>query len=392
MKTSVHVKHPHPANGTIFDFPIKLGVTEAGSRFFLSKAKQLYRIDFIDGTIKEGMILKDFSTASLETLLRNSYIQTVELDRTDIHAVRSGVMELAELIPRHFIVEQCEKDIIKVIETSKSFNVWKRHEVEHSIHTLTNIDEAEAQQRISNGLRTETENIQKILLEAILKARQGQDRVLHDEITRALCSLDPRIWYVLVQLHSTQEYQSLFSDICTLLTRCIDNITVPEYISLGILELASTLQSIHMKHFAERHGVDTRKWDPMVLNTEVRKMILNKMEREKEYISIRWHIQRNIEAGLDRKAILRIDLFHRHIDRYFLCEEVNEKRELKNAEQDLMECCLGEQPRNRDMTHLGIFYISFLKDICKKHAVSFQAIASRVQNTPLSRISLRFKF
>lgn len=157
-----------------------------------------------------------------------------------------------------------------------------------------------------------------------------------------------------------------------------------------VMELALNNENANIRKEAQTMYSDRDDINMLVLDPDVRKKIVRELESKHEQVFISWKIGGGSNS-VGKQGRLHITLYNK--DDEF--QEVKENFEMK-AQADTNKRSLvdfyRELPDGQEGTDLGMYYLSYLDDACKKVNVKFESLVNQFAASGLTVINLIFNF
>jgi len=331
--------------------PIKLIPSAAGSSMFLQRGRSPTRIRLAGGSEGMGIILKEYNTSTLEQLVHRGYVSRLELESADFLQFREEVQDISHAVGVAALEAAFARDVSREIDRLQSGRRGAKYE------------------KLEPGQRTVT-------MRSLLAGLKGNRKGTIEGGAALLKSLAPDIVDVLgatIRAGLGDEL-SLFR---SLLTRYALRWEVPEFFALVILEIVNNLQVQTMQNFATKAGVSEEKVRTLYQQESIRKTIREKMEAQGETSAITWSFLSTSESGAEaRSTQMLVTMTGRGAQMLSLKDDVEEKRQIQVGTKSLQDFYaeIKDQVFNID---LGLYYLSYLQDLCKRNNMLFDA---RVQH------------
>ena len=165
---------------------------------------------------------------------------------------------------------------------------------------------------------------------------------------------------------------------------------VAEYISVMIMELALNSESLNIRKEARNmyRGVDNI--DSLILDTVIRQKIIKEMQRKRELVFLSWKIGGGA-SSIGRQGRLQITLYNKDDAFQEIKETIEAKKTADTSKKSLIDF-YRELPEGQEGIDLGLYYLSYLDDACKKVGVKFESLVSQFTASDLTVINLIFNF
>ena len=161
---------------------------------------------------------------------------------------------------------------------------------------------------------------------------------------------------------------------------------ISEYLSLMLMELAIYAENTNLQKVAKEMYPNSKNIEDLILNENIRKKILQRVERDIEYLYLIWRIRgKKFSIGTENR--LQITLFNREYRHRKLQHEIENKKRLNLKEKTLFDF-YKNIPEKKINTELGLYYLSYLNEACEKMNIRFDSIVSQQLQSGLTVITL----
>ncbi|WP_318664022.1 hypothetical protein [Treponema sp.] len=384
------------AKKLMLDLPLKLILTEAGASNFISHKKNLKRIKLADNVEEYGVSLNKFSPQSIQNMLLLEYISKIEISMSEFVSKRQEVMDLSKLIVYSVLYKQFDREIFQAFIASDCVRRHNRQNPAQLIDEKTNMGEMKLRQILStkNGLIEQT---RKAILAPIWKAIISNKDYSPEEKNVYLLTSEKFMnrlglmnWYIITKFSKDENYSELLSSIRSLLTRYMDKSKVAEYISVMVMELALNNENANIRKEAQTMYADRDDISTLVLDPDVRKKIVRELESKHEQVFLSWKIGGG-SSSVGKQGRLHITLYNKDDEFQEVKENFEMKAQADTAKRSLVDF-YRELPEGQEGTDLGMYYLSYLDDACKKVNVKFESLVNQFTASGLTVINLIFNF
>lgn len=384
------------AKKLMLDLPLKLILTEEGASNFISHRKNLKRIKLADNVEEYGVSLNKFSPQSIQNMLLLDYISKIEISMSEFVSKRQEVMDLSKLIVYSVLYKQFDREIFQAFIASDCVRRHNRQNPAQLIDEKTNIGEMKLRQILStkNGL---IEQNRKAILAPIWKAIMSNKDFSPEEKNVALLTSEKFMnrlgllnWYIITKFCKDDNFSEMLSAIRSLLTKYMDKSKVAEYISVMVMELALNNENANIRKEAQQMYSDRDDISSLVLDPDVRKKIVRELESKHEQVFLSWKIGGGSSA-IGKQGRLHITLYNKDDEFQEVKENFETKASADTNKRSLVDF-YRELPDGQEGTDLGMYYLSYLDDACKKVNVKFESLVNQFTASGLTVINLIFNF
>lgn len=380
----------------MLDLPLKLILTEAGASNFISHKKNLKKIKLADNVEEYGVSLNKFSPQSVQNMLLLEYISKIEISMSEFVSKRQEVMDLSKLIVYSVLYKQFDREIFQAFIASDCVRRHNRQNPAQLIDEKTNMGEMKLRQILStkNGLIEQT---RKAILAPIWKAIISNKDYSPEEKNVYLLTSEKFMnrlglmnWYIITKFSKDENFSEMISSVRSLLTKYMDKSKVAEYISVMVMELALNNENANIRKEAQQMYADRDDISTLVLDPDVRKKIVRELESKHEQVFLSWRIGGG-SSSVGKQGRLHITLYNKDDEFQEVKENFEMKAQADTAKRSLVDF-YRELPEGQEGTDLGMYYLSYLDDACKKVNVKFESLVNQFTASGLTVINLIFNF
>ncbi|MBP5402450.1 MAG: hypothetical protein J6Y36_04750 [Treponema sp.] len=384
------------AKKLMLDLPLKLILTEEGASNFISHKKNLKRIKLADNIEEYGVSLNKFSPQSIQNMLLLEYVSKIEISMSEFVSKRQEVMDLSKLIVYSVLYKQFDREIFQAFIASDCVRRHNRANPAQLIDEKTNIGEIKLRQILStkNGLIEQT---RKAILAPIWKGIMSNKEYSPEEKNVYLLTSEKFMnrlgllnWYIITKFSKDENFSEMLSSIRSLLTRYMDKSKVAEYISVMVMELALNNENANIKKEAQQMYTDRDDINTLVLDPDVRRKIVRELESKHEQVFLSWKLGGG-SSSIGKQGRLHITLYNKDDEFQEVKENFETKASADTNKRSLVDF-YRELPEGQEGTDLGMYYLSYLDDACKKVNVKFESLVNQFSASGLTVINLIFNF
>ena len=248
-------------------------------------------------------------------------------------------------------------------------------------------------------LKEETiiQNTRKIILEPIWKMIMENPEFSSEEkniyilmTEKFMNRLGLMNWYIITLFYKSENAGEMFSVLRNLLNSYMEKSKVAEYISVMVMELALNNENTNIRKTAKKmyHGIDDI--DALIFDPDVRKKIVDELQKNHELVFLSWKLGGG-SSSIGKQGRLSITLYNKD-DEFQEVKENFETAKNSNTNKRTLIDFYRELPDGQEGTDLGVYYLSYLDDACKKVNVKFESIVNQFAASDLTVINLNFNF
>ncbi len=343
-------------------------LTNDGVGFFMDKGHKLSRISMADGSEQYGIKMAKVSPNSFQHMLRIGYLSQLEIARPEFTTVRSDLMDFSKLIVFGFLYKQFDQVLFDMLISSSMIKDWNRANPGNIIDEKTKINDKFLNDVLAQNAE-QLKSIRKAITAPLLERIATDTTLQADEknimiflADRFLEHTRPFIWFILTRFSSDIEHKELIQRTRKQLDLYIRRSKIADYLTLLLMELAISAETLNMMSFAERaygEGTDTRV---MLFDPAKREALMNAMEKTNTNLTIAWKIGSTNGSSIGTENKLELIIYNREAEYLELKEKVEEKMK-SGSIVSLGQFYKSSSAGNAEM---GLLYLGYLQDECDK--------------------------
>ncbi|MBR5401493.1 MAG: hypothetical protein IK102_06755 [Treponema sp.] len=380
----------------IIELPLKVILTEDGASNFISHNKKLMRFRLADNVDEYGISLNKFSPQSIQSMILLDYISKIEISMSEFVSSRQEVMDLSKVVVYSLLYKQFDRDVYAALIQCECVRKHNRANPSHLIDEKTQMSERQLRSILQNK-----ENIiqqtRRSILDPIWKAiMTNPDYSAEEKNIYLLMSekfmnrLGLMNWYIITLFHKADGANEMFIAIRNLLSSYMEKSKVAEYISVMVMELALNNENTNIRKEARNMYHDVEDIDALIFDPEVRGKIVAELQRNHELVFISWKLGGG-SASIGKQGKLSITLYNKDDEFQEVKENIDNAKSSNTAKKTLIDF-YRELPDGQEGTDLGLYYLSYLDDACKKVNVKFESLVNQFSASELTVITLNFNF
>ena len=361
---------------SILGLPLKVIFNEAGVSFFINNNKKLNRFTTADGTERYGILLKQFSPASIQQMLMIGYVARIEVTRSDFTSCRSDLMDLSKLITYGYLYKSFNDEVSRIVMESDTIKTWNRNNPGNSIDPRTKINES-ATKVILEKSKPVVEDIKKSILKGLIRrisqnpSLQADEKNIHIFLSeKFLDNLPPFIWFLLIKFSSSFEWDTVYVDMQNALENFLSKSRIAEYLALMHMELCLSAESRNIKSYVEEKYQGAISYESMVYDPDKREKLVAAMEESGEVISTAWKIGSRTDSSIGTEKKLEVVVYNKGAETMALREKVNKKLHTSAGDISLSEFY---QASDNPTAEMGLSYLTYLLEECEEAGIKFSS-------------------
>ena len=380
----------------ILDLPLKVVLTEDGASHFISNKKKLLRFRLADNVEEYGISMEHFSPMSIQNMILVDYISKIEISMSEFVSRRQEIMDLSKVIVYSILYKQFDRQIFSQMIECDCVRHHNRTNPSQLIDEKTRIPE----KQLRNILSFKDNAIQQsrqAILEPVWKSIMSNTDYTPEEKNVYLLMTEKFLnrlslfnWYVIVKFFKKDGFSEMLAIIRQIISQYMEKSKIAEYISLMVMELALNCENANMRKEAKimYHGLDDS--DMVIYDPDIRKKIVEELSRKHEFVSLSWKIGGG-STSIGKQGALNITLYNKEDEFQEVKENIESKLSADLNKRSLIDF-YRQMPEGEEGTDLGLYYLSYLEDACKKVNVKFESLVNQFTTSDLTVINLKFNF
>ena len=367
------------------DLPLKVVLTQEGASHFISHKKKLLRFRLADNQEEYGISMDHFSPMSLQNMILVDYVSKLEISMSEFVSRRQEIMDLSKVIVYSILYKQFDREIFAALIQCDCVRRYNRSNPGHLIDERTRIPEKQLRTTLTmkdNVIQAARQTILEPVWKSIMSNKDytPEEKNIYLLMTeKFLNRLSLMNWYIITKFFKADGFSQILSIIRQYLANYMDKSKVAEYISVMVMELALNSENTNMRKEAKSlyQGIDNA--DTLIYDPEIRGKIIQELIRKHEVVSI------------GKQGSLNITLYNKDDEFQEVKENIENKMSANLNKKSLIDF-YRQMPDGQEGTDLGLYYLSYLDDACKKVNVKFESLVNQFTSSDLTVISLKFNF
>jgi hypothetical protein len=197
-------------------------------------------------------------------------------------------------------------------------------------------------------------------------------------------------WYIIVTFFKKEGFDEILSSIRSVLNEYMEKTKIAEYTSLMLMELALSSENANMKKEAKIMYRGMEDNEMLIYDPEVRQKIIAELTRKHELVFISWKLGGG-STSIGKQGRLQITLYNKDDEFQEVKENIETKKSANLDKKSLIDF-YRELPEGQEGTDLGLYYLSYLDEACKKVNVKFESLVNQYSSSDLTVINLILNF
>ncbi|WP_147612379.1 hypothetical protein [Treponema pectinovorum] len=378
------------------NLPLKVILTEEGASHFISHKMKLLRFKLADNIEEYGVSLNPFSPQALQNMILLNYVSKIEISMTEFVSVRQEVMDLSKTLVYSILYKQFDRQLFADFIQTDVVQKHNRKNPTQLIDERINISETQLRRALVS-LQPVVQRAKKEILDPIWKSiMDNKDYSLEEKniyllmTEKFLNRLSLMNWYIITKFYKSDGFSQITIAIRHLVQVYMEKSRVAEYISILVMELALNSENSNMRKEAQRMFAGIEDIDSLLYDPEQRAKIVEELKRNHEQVFVSWKIGGGSSA-IGKQGRLQITLYNKNDQFQEIKESIESKAAADTNKKSLIDF-YRELPEGQESTDLGLYYLSYLDDACKRVNVKFESIVNQFSSSDLTVINLIFNF
>lgn len=335
--------------------PIRLTVllqlSTDGIAYFTSQGRNPTRFELADGRVAYGLQVRDFAPPTIQKMILLGYVESIELSLNDVVKHRPDLIDLTKLITYGVLYRQFGTLVFDLLVNSDLVKQWNRSNPRSPIDFKTRVNRKHLSMLLAKHAQEVTVFERDVLSgvrgwlehkrELPADERRMQELLSH----RYVQNMRPISRFLLATHRDSPSYRPIIGRTRDILHAYLEKASVAEYLALLVMEILTPLH---------RRLRDRGDESPLQLM---------------------WRISRPKEVAGDR-AKLHLIISNNAVKFEELKSKVNLRIGADVRGKTLYDFYTG-QTGGEFALDLGLYYLSFLQEVCRKLNIMFDSYVSR---------------
>ncbi|MBE6350269.1 MAG: hypothetical protein E7062_05920 [Spirochaetaceae bacterium] len=379
----------------LLDLPLKVILTEEGASYFISQKKKLLRFKLADNREEHGILMENFAPQSLQNMIHIDYVSKLEISLPEFVSKRQEIMDLSKILVYSILYKQFDKEVVTRLLETDCVRRHNRNNPSQLLDEKTKISDSILRTRMIGKDAIVNQARRKILEPIWDSISQNNDYTPAEKNINLLMTekflnrLSIFCWYIIVKFFKTEGFDEMLSAIRKLLKEYMEKTQIAEYIALMVMELAMSSENANIKKEAKNmyRGIEEQM---VIFDPEIRQKIITELERKHELVYISWKIGGG-STSIGKQGRIQITVYNKDDEFQEVKENIETKKSANVQKKSLIDF-YRETPDGHEGSDLGMYYLSYLDEACKKVNVKFESLVNQFAMSDLTVINLIFNF
>lgn len=364
----------------LIQLPALFFLTESGQDYCVRRKIPVRDLKTHTGRVESGFSWDGFNAKLVQHLVSNMLIDGIEINRSDFLSKRSEIIDLTKLIVYGILYKKIRPTLNEILYSSDLIAKLKRNNPRAAISNQLKFDPKVVEQFMTENAKA-VRTLKAGLLYEPYALIQRDDSLTDDQkkskmqITQKFVDvIEPNTWFLFHYISRSKDKMEIFSKINNLLVSFVQKTKIADYIALMLLEILQNSEKSHFENLAARDNMARApgvEISDLLKDEEFRRKLRQKAETNKIYVNLAYNLESSSNKSGDRHR-LQISVSNKG-----LIGEVERRTLQKRVKTEVKASSLADFFQSGDQDNLGgglgMLYLSYLEDACKKEDIVFDA-------------------
>jgi len=369
--------HFEDKKNSFINLPVNLVLTGEGISLFAKNPGAIKKFKNREGSIRQGMQSESYNSVSVQKLIMNSFVEEIFISLPDFLRKRKEIIDTNNLVMYGILYKKLSPSLASMLFESHVLKDYNRKNPKALITSLNHVDRNKL-----DALRTAKKQffemmeieINSEVVQRIISAPEIEEE---DRLTRMrslekfMNYIDKRIWYLYFVIYQTSLRDEIRKHFADMIALYLDRTKLATHLSNLLMEFIQNAEKAHLEriivsqNMAQKSEIDKYLKDP-----ENRKWVIDEAKRKNQMLELSWNMNSERSSlGNTYKVQIAISNFGL-IDEKTRASLANK---MKSDTSEISVASFYQDSGDADKlgAGLGLLYISYLEDICKKEGIKF---------------------
>ena len=364
----------------LIQIPALFFLTDSGIEYCIRRKIPVRDLKTHTGRIESGFSWDGFNAKLAQRLISDKMIEGIEINRSEFLSKRSEIIDLTKLIVYGILYKKIRPALKEVLYKSELIAKLKRNNPRAVVSEELKFDprivekfineNAKAVRTLKAGLLYEPYSV--IQRDNSLSLDQKKSKM---QITQKFVDvIDDNTWFLFHYISRSNDKMEIFSKINNILISFVQKTKIADYLALILMEILQNAEKSHFENLAIRDnmarapGIEITN---LLKDDNFREKLRQKAEANRIYVSLYFNLGDKAKKAGDRQR-LSISVANKG-----LMGELERRSLQKKTKTEVKEASLADflQSGEQDALSggLGLLYLSYLEDACRKEDIVFDA-------------------
>lgn len=364
----------------LISLPVRLILTAEGVRLFSKNRSLVKTVKNKDGHARDGIEFSSYNANSVQKLIMNAYLEEIFVAQPDLLSKRKYIIDTNSLVIYGNLYKKLSPSLAKMVIKSKVVQDYNRKNPKNMLIDLDSVEDKKLQilrktkQLEFDAMEMEISSdvVQKIINNPTLEEEDRLTRI--KSLPKFMKYIDPRIWYFYYIIYQTQLREEVRNSFSDMIIMYLDRTKLATHLSNLLMEFIQNAEKAHFykilmdtpEKVAFRKDVTKFFKDP-----ENRKWAIEEAKKRNQMLELSWNVNADhLGIGHSNKILISVT-------QHGAIKDIDAKVMHQKMKSDTggipMSSFFKDTSRKNSMmdTELGLLYISYIEDICRKENIRF---------------------
>ncbi|MBE7411217.1 MAG: hypothetical protein L6Q54_00535 [Leptospiraceae bacterium] len=359
------------------NLPVSLVLTGDGLLLFANNPSVIKKFKNREGSLKQGMQSEAYNSVSVQKLVMNSYLEEIFISLPDFLRKRMEIIDTNNLVLYGILYKKLSPSLATMLFESNVLKDYNRKNPKSLITSLNHVDRAKldalrsAKKDFFDMMETEIKNevIQRITSN---KEIEEEDKLVRmRSLEKFINYIDKRIWYLYFVIYQTPLKDEIKKHFADMIALYLDRTKLATHLSNLLMEFIQNAEKAHFERIIVHQNMAKKsEIDKFLKNSENRKWVIDEAKKRNQMLELSWNMNsERSSTGNNFKVQISLSNFG-------LIDERTRASLASKMKSDTSEISVASFYQDSGDTDklgagLGLLYISYLEDICKKEGIKF---------------------
>lgn len=378
------------------NLPLKLSFSDEGFKLLMKNQIKVKPIRMANNDLVYGIHFKNISYEYLRKLIRAQFILAIEIGQSEFTSKKDQIIDLTKFIYYEFTYQLFSKKIFNELIGTSFVKNWNRNNPGKIIDGKTKINKTFLNLTVFIK-EEEIKNLKKSIINGISNHYlqninlTDQERQIKVEFAIGLIDFIQKFsWYIILQSKNNVDFTGIIERVKQIIIDYIEKLKIADYLGLVIIEIIRNAENVKLLKVLKKM-YRQKKLDALISNKEIRDSVFEQFAEKKDYIYFNYKFKtQDNTLGFDR--VLQMTLLNQAYEYNIIKQDIESKIMSKFKDTNIFKYYNDISSEIFD-NQSGLYYLTYLRDICKEKNISFKSYVSQVaeHDQPLITLSLNFK-
>ncbi|MCB1189557.1 MAG: hypothetical protein H7A23_21565 [Leptospiraceae bacterium] len=368
-----------PKKGLI-PLPVRLILTAEGVRLFSKNRTLVKTVKNKDGHARDGIEFSSYNANSVQKLVMNAYLEEIYVCLPDLLSSRKYIIDTNSLVIYGNLYKKLSPSLATMVIKSKVVQDYNRKNPKNMLVDLDSVENKKLEilrktkQSDFETMEMEITNdvVQKVINNPTLEEEDRLTRI--KSLPKFMRYIDPRIWYFYYIIYQTQLKEEVRNSFSDMIIMYLDRTKLATHLSNLLMEF---IQNAERSHFykilmdtPEKVGY-RRDPEKFFKESENRKWAIAEAKKRNQMLELSWNVNAD-HLGIGHSNKILISVTHEGAIKDVDAKLMHQKMKSDTGGVPVSAFYKDSKQRSKvTNTELGLLYISYIEEICRKENIRF---------------------